>query len=207
MRIDDNLNLVLPVREDDNGNGLAWAIHSPISREAFEASFRILSLARTEIFSKGTAYAFGTGPNVATLVLKDEGRRDGEQRGETDPEKAAKSFLMEIRRLTMIVAPSSEGFRPVPVDSAIASGLISREEWEDAESALVFFTLTFCLAKRTKWAMAKKATAEILGGQMVSSTPTEWAASCRKSTPVEPTQAVESSETFFAPHQAQTFPM
>lgn len=207
MRIDDNLNLVLPVREDENGNGLAWAVHTPISREAFEASFRVLSLARTEIFSRGTAYAFGTGPNVATLVLKEEGRRDGELRGEPDPEKASRSLLAEIRRLTMIVAPSPEGFRPVPVDSAIASGLISPEEWEDAENSLVFFTLTFCLAKRTKWAMAKKATAEILGGQMVSSTPTEWAASCRTSTPVEPTQAVESSETFFAPHQAQTFPM
>ena len=207
MRIDDALNLVLPIRENEDGQPEAWAVHTPLSREAFESSFRVLSLARTEIFSKGAAHAFGTGPSIAALTLKDEGRRDGEARGLEDPDKASRSLLSEIKRLTMIVAPSPEGFRPVPVDSALSSGQIAPEEWEDAESALVFFTLTFCLAKRTKWAMAKRATAEILGGQMVSLTPTEWSASCRTSTPADPTPAEESSATSSAPSPVQAFPM
>ena len=206
MRIDNNLNLILPIREDENGTGLAWAVHTPLSREAFESSFRILSLARTEIFSRGAAHAFGTGPTISVLTLKEEGRRDGEQRNEPDPDKAAKSLLMEIRRLTMIVAPSPEGFRPVPVDSALSSGLIIPEEWEDAENSLIFFTLTFCLTKRTKWDMSKKATAELLGGQMSSSTPTEWAASCRTSIPAVPIPVEESSETSSGISPVHTFP-
>jgi hypothetical protein len=207
MRIDQNLNLVLPVRTDEDGNGTAFAVHTPISREVFEANFRLLSLAKTELFSKGNAHAFGNGPTIAALTVRDEGLRDAEERGEEDGKKRIEALFSEIRRLTLIVGPAKEGYVSLPVDAALSSGLLESEEWEDAESALVFFTLVFALSKRARWSQAKEGCASILGGKMASLNATEYAASLRTSTGESPSPGVAaSSETGSPTSRAPSFP-
>jgi len=197
MRIDDNLNLVFPIRteikEEEKDKKkveveipVAYAFHAPITREVYEANYRILSLAKSVIYGKGLPFAMGTGQLIASLVLKEECRRDGEERGIADPDHAARAFLEELKRLTMIVGPGERGFKPLPVNSAISSGMISSEEWEEAESMLVFFTLTFCLVRNARKRTVMDSAAFILGGGLVSLNCTEWAASSATSTPDAP---------------------
>ena len=197
MHIDDNLNLVFPIRieshseekgdrKTDRDVPVVYAFHTPITREVFEANFRILSLAKAQIYGKGLPFAMGTGPLVASLVLKEEARRDAEERDLPNPDQASKALLLELKRLTMIVGPSPEGFKPLPVDAAISAGVIDPEEWEEAESMLVFFTATSSLVRRAKKREVMESAAFILGGSTTSSTCTEWAAFLRTSTPVDP---------------------
>lgn len=182
MHLDENMNLVLPIREDDKGNPLAWAFHAPISREVFIANFRILSIAKSELFAHGTSHAFGNGPTIAALILKEESKRDADEKGISD---TAPAFLSEIKRLTTIIAPSGDGFIPSPVASALSSGSIEEEEWEDTENMLVFFTLIFALAKRSKWPLIKKGAATMLKGSLGSLSCMEFIASLKTSTPGE----------------------
>ena len=197
MHIDDNLNLVFPIRtesrsEEKDGQKIdrdipvVYAFHTPITREVFEANFRVLSLAKAQIYGKGLSFAMGTGPLIASLVLKEEAKRDAEERDLPNPDQAAKSLLMELKRLTMIVGPSEQGFKPLPVDAALSSGMIDPEEWEEAESMLVFFTVTSCLVKKSKKKSVMDSASFILGGGLVSLTCMEWAASSRTSIPDAP---------------------
>lgn len=201
MKIDDNLDLVIPVRVDlivtkKKKNGkvveegeeipVVWAYHTPISQEVFEANFRILSLAKSALFGKGMPFAIGTGPVIAALTLRDEAEKDAQERGE-DVQDPARSFLVELKRLTMIAGPSENGYKPLPVDAAISSGMIDPGEWKEAESSLVFFTLAWCLAKRNRRTTAMKSAAQILGGSCTSSGLSEWAASLTTSTAESPT--------------------
>lgn len=181
MRLDEKLNLVLPVRESPDGKPFSFAVHTPISREVFEISFRILSLTKAALFSKGLPFAFGTGPGIARLTLLDEAKRDEAERGE-GAVLQAKAILQELKRLTMIVGPGPSGYSAIPVDSALGSGLMDKEEWEEAESALLFFTLAFSLVKMKDRKMVMESTASILGGSLTSQTPSEFAVSCQTST-------------------------
>ncbi|MBW8067065.1 MAG: hypothetical protein GJU73_06410 [Ferrovum sp.] len=193
MRIDDNLNLVFPIRTETIEEGkitkeipLIYAFHSPITREVYEANYRIMALAKSVIYAKGIQFAVGTGPLIASLVLKEEAHRDAEERGIPDPDLASRAFLAEIKRLTMIVGPSDNGFKPLPVDAALSSGMIDADEWREAESQLVFFSVTSYLVKQSKKKMAMDSAAFFLGGGLVSSNCTEWAVFSPTSSPSAP---------------------
>jgi hypothetical protein len=177
--INDALNLVVPIRADG-----AMAYHTPISREVFEANYRILSAAKASISQKGVVYLMDAGPRIAALALKEEGRKDAQERGQQDDGGAA-SLLAELRRLTMILAPGKDGWCMLPVDAALAQNLIDAEEWGEAESAIVFFTFHYALARKAERSKAATGTALILRGSITSSTATEYAASLPTSTQAE----------------------
>jgi hypothetical protein len=194
MQINESLNLVLPVSET------VKAYHTPISREVYEANFRILAATKAAIFSKGIHYAAGVGPEIAALTLKEEGKLESESRGVVfdpkHPEKCdfgASAFLKEIERMTTILAPGDQGYDMVPVDAAIAQGVMDLDDWRDLESAIVFFTCQYAMNKKAVRKTLSESAALVTGGLITSLSLTEYADSLRTLTKAEPTKKVASS--------------
>jgi hypothetical protein len=219
MKIDGDLNLVLPVSFaevkkpsldsdgkpiiDSDGNPVLnsvieptlYAYHTPISQPVFEANYRILAATKAAIFGKGIVFAADVGPRISALRLKDEGHQDAMERGDVDSEGnpkdgGAQSLLLEIKRLTSILAPGPAGWQMLPVDAAIAQKVIDASEWDEAANALVFFTCAYVLAKRHARKNLASVLAGILKGSITSSTPLEHCAFLQKLTKEETSEPV-----------------
>lgn len=178
--INDALNLVIPVRSNDSGVEI-YAYHTPISREVFEANYRPLAAAKSALSAKGVYYMMDAGPKIAALTLKDEGKKDAQEQGDAG-DGGVSALLGEIKRLTMILAPSGGTWNMLPVDGAIAQGIIDADEWSEAESAIVFFTFHSALSRKAERARVATATASVLKGWSTSSSATEYIASLPTST-------------------------
>lgn len=180
MVINDNLNIVIPVRSDDKGPTV-YAYHTPISREVFAQNYRIIAATKSALESKGIHYLMGSGPRIASLALRDAGKEDAEGRdGPSDG--GVSSLLMEMARLTTILAPGPSGWAQIPIDAAIAQNTIDADDWQEAESALVFFTSFYALSRKTDQAGVAKATASALKGSITSLPAMEFIASLPTST-------------------------
>lgn len=182
MKINSDLNIVVPIRTDEKGNVLIHGYHTPISRAVFEANYRILAATKSALASKGIHYQMDAGPRIAGLVLKDEAAKDAREVGNVDAEgkpdiTGALALLADIKRLTMILIPTVEGWVYKPVDVAIANDFIDDEEWREVESAIVFFTAHYSLAKMSERAAMGRATASVLNAQSTSLSVTEFASS------------------------------
>ena len=187
MRLNDALNLVLSVRTDGNGNPILFAHSTPISREVFEANFRVISATYAEIFEHGIKYAVMAGPRIAALALVDHGKKEQAANvlDEGQGDNPAESLIAEIKRLTSIICPGENGWETLPVDVAIQRKRIAPDDWTDLLGNLVFFTCASAMAKRD----AKRAIMEVIASSMrasiVSLNCTEYAASLPKSTETE----------------------
>ena len=173
MKIDENLNLVLPL-------GDLKIYHSPISRAVFEANYKAIGATKAELASKGIYYEMGSGPRIATLTFMDAIRADSD-------ESKGVAFLAELKRLSMVLAPSASGWDMIPVDTAIARGLFDSEDWQEVESALVFFTVHQSLAKKSDRQSVMIALSSLLLGSSTSCSCLEFAATLQKSTTEEAT--------------------
>jgi len=209
MKIDEKRNLALPVVTEKvtkkvEGKDVTedvvrvWAFHSPVSREVFEANYRILAATKSALASKGSHYLMSSGPRIAALTLKDEGRRDAADRGSfdkdgnvVDGETAA--FFEEIKRLTMVLCAGAHGWDMLPIETAISSGKIDAEDWEEVASSIVFFCCHYAMARKADRETTAKATASLLGASISSSSITEFKDSLPNSTPVEHTKTGQSS--------------
>lgn len=192
MRIDDHLRIVIPISKGIN------AYHTPISREVFEIHYRIISATQARIFGKGLLYAAQSGTMIARLRLLDEGRIDAAERGEFDDngdpkDGGALDLLKEIKRLTMILAPGTDGYDFLPVDVAISTGVIDTDDWLEVESSILFFTCPYAIAKKKKKSVIAKAICGVMEASTTSLDPTEWIASLPKSTAEPATKAAPSS--------------
>lgn len=190
MQINRDLKLVLPCRRSESGDIILRAYHSPIAHEVFESNYRVLSATKSELFKRGLAYAADTAPQIATLRLRDEGRRDAAEMGMFDPEGKPQdggvgALLAEIKRLTLILSPSPAGWTNLPVDAAIRDGHIDAEEWREVESQIVFFMAAYAMAPRAGKAAVAKALAGVMRGEITSSNPMDFCASLTTSTPIE----------------------
>ena len=173
MRIDQNLNLVIPVRMGEKGIVLIHAYHTPISREVFEANYRVLAATKSALASKGIHYQMSAGPRIAGLMLMDEAKRDAMETGSIDADgkpiiDGALALLADIKRLTMVLVPTDTGWISRPIDAAISGGQIDIEEWQEVASSIVFFTSHYWLTKRSERESIAKATASVLNGQSTS---------------------------------------
>lgn len=181
MQINEKLNLVLPLRRDEEGVPVVWGYHTPISQEVFEACFRVLGATKAAMFAKGDSYLARVGPQVASLLLKDEAVKDRADRGMPPSDEEAVALLADLKRLTLVMAPGQNGWEQVPVDVAIARGTIDADDWREAESGLVFFTCLYSICARSAKKITGNGTAALLGGSMTSSAPTEYCAFLQKS--------------------------
>lgn len=204
MQLDENLNVVVPVvtervtRKEKDADGKekevteevvkVYAFHTPISKAVFDANFRILAATKSALESKGTQYLMSAGPRIAALTLRDEGLRDAESRGNVDDNGRPKAneveaLFAEFRRLTMVLCSSPRGWDMVPVDQAIAGGVIDFEDWEEAEAALVFFTCHYSMAKKASRARIAQATVSLLRASTTPLSLSEYLDSLPRSTP------------------------
>lgn len=186
MQINTALNLVLPIRRDAAGKPTLYAYHTPISREVFEANWRIIGAAYATVFDD-PRYAGSAAVRVATLALKDAAKDEGIGLDLAGP------LLADIKRLTMILAPTDAGFVPQPVDVAIGRGIIDADDWSEVESVLVFFTCAFSIAPRSRQAPVANRLAPVIGGSITSLPPMEWLASLPTSTPAATTESIITS--------------
>jgi hypothetical protein len=190
LKINDDINLVIPVKSDSKGV-VVYAYHTPISRAVFESNYRILAATKSALAGKGIHYQMDSGPRIAALTLVDEGKKDALERGDFDEngqpkDSGAQSLLMEIRRLTTALIPGNNGWDMVPVGTAITKGAIDEDDWREAESAIVFFTCHYALAKKAERLGMAQATASLLKGSSTSSSLSEFAASLQTSTTEQP---------------------
>jgi hypothetical protein len=201
-RISADLKLVFPIRwtsVSKNGSDdavlqpLIWAYHTPLGREVFEANYRAIAAANMTLFSKGIGFAAESGPIIGTLALRDAARADAIENGVEIAGDPATPVLLEIIRLTMILAPSAQGYDTVSVDIALSRNVIDAEDWKEAESSIVFFTCGSWMARREKRGMKNSALASVLKGSITSLAPTEFADSLVQSTKTETSAPPEPS--------------
>ena len=183
--INPDLKLVVPVRDD------IFAYHNPISREVYEANFRLLRDTKVSIWGDSAQAAFAARGDAA-LYLKDAGKSLAFSRQE-EGDSGASALLSELRRLTSVVIPGPSGWEAVPIEGALASGRLAEDDWADAEASIVFFTCVLSGTPRRDLKGMQQWAASLLGGQTTSSPPMEWAASLRTSTEDEPTEAKAGS--------------
>ena len=200
---DENLNVIFPViteritkkikgedgKEKDIHEDIVrvHAFHAPISKPVFDLNFRILAATKSALASRGAHYLMSSGPRIATLTLRDEGLRDAESRGRFDDDGKPKddetrAFLAELKRLTTILCPGVNGWDMLPVDTAIATGKIDEEDWQETEASIVFFTCQRSMSKKVDRERIAKATASLLNASITSSPLSEYVASLQKST-------------------------
>jgi len=186
MKIDEKYRLVIPIGRDTDGSAVLNVYSTPISKEVFEANYRILSATHVAMMNSGIARAAMVAPRTARLRLMDEGRREAAEQGETG-DSGGSALLAEIKRLTLILVHNASGWDMLPVDAAIAQGHLDAEDWQEVESSLVFFMCSFYMAPRRDRKVIAEVMAEILRGSITSSEPMEYVASSQKSTPTKDT--------------------
>ena len=130
MRLDKALNLVIPI---DNDDGRIYVHSTPVSREVFEKYFLAISKTFAAIYSEGLNVL--AGPRVAALMLRQVSKDLDIDTGLID----------EIRRLSNVIVAG----KPVPLEVALNQGVLSAEDYHEAEGMIVFFICVSAMHKRS----------------------------------------------------------
>lgn len=130
-KIDRKLHLVIPLPRGPNSLGLY--VHStPIDTNVFDQFWELSGRTMNSLMTGGFGFF---APQYAARVLR-KAAKDAK-----DEARVEQGLLAEIRRLTNVFTLiEGKGWSLVPLDEARSTGLISREEFEEIENALVFFT-------------------------------------------------------------------
>ena len=191
MKISDELNLVIPLGSKDEQ---MWAYHKPISQDVFKSNYFSLAAVKAELMAKGAAFTMDAGPRIAALMLTDEARKEARKRGDLDgngdgSDASARSLLAEIRRLTTIVKGGSDGYEQTPADVSLQRGKVDKDDWEELESALVFFTCFYAMERKRSKEETAKATSSLFQGFVTSLSITDWINSLQMLSRGESTEA------------------
>lgn len=196
MRIDDRLNLVIPV---ERGDGDRVYVHStPIGEETFERYYLVLSKLFSRMMTEGLREI--SGPRVAYLMLRDvalatprtpltnwwEGT-DGVEMG----------LMAEVERLTNVVGPDPRGggWATMPLRAAVAQGWLTQGELSEVMGQITFFTMASSAPpKETRTGFIRQA-ARLYDSLITSSNSTEYARSLRTSTPEGTSDETDTSPT------------
>lgn len=139
MKINRALNLVIPI----DGGGYVHA--TPISREVFEQYFLVISKTFANIFSQGLGAI--AGPRVAYLMLKKTAEDMGVWSGNNG---VANGLINEIVRLSNVVYPDENGWKTLPLHTAVMKEVIDEDTFREIEGELVFFTCVSMMNKRNQ---------------------------------------------------------
>jgi hypothetical protein len=205
MQIGTDLRLALPVRwasiPDDSPlpEGVEppteprtklvatlWAYHTPLSRDLFEANYRIIAAANDQLTATD-GLPNRSGPAVATFALRDAAKRDAAQWGSLDEQDPGgfNALMAAIRNATNVLVPAESKWQYMPVPTAIDRKVIDQDEWTEAESAISFFTCVWPMMPRRARQSPRMLSylALVLGASTTSLTLTDFAASLPISTP------------------------
>jgi hypothetical protein len=177
MRLNERLNFVLPIYDADDK--ISAYVHStPLSREAFEESFVLISKTFSAIHGEGLGSI--AGPRVASLILWEVAKRNDDKAGTLTA--AALTLMNEIRRLTNVVVSGPRGWTTVPFQDAVDAKTIDPDDLSEVENAIVFFTVYSAMHRRQTLKDLLTGAARMWGAQVSSLTPTAFAASLPTST-------------------------
>ncbi len=173
MKIDKNLNLVVPVEAD---HGDVFFHHTPILRETFQRYHFVMCAAFTRLLQAGMEM---TGAAIAAMTLEEISR----DMGKWDGKEGVKAGLMdEIERLTTVLILGGNGWEQIPVNVALSRELLDEQDWQEAKQRIVFFTLICGMTRKA----VKEDLLTILNDswqtQTTSSTCSEFCASLPTST-------------------------
>lgn len=188
MRIDRNLNIVIPVETD---TGLVHVHSMPISTDAFHRYHLIIAKTFARIYNQGLGAL--AGPRVAALLLRETAKDlapvgAGAQAAEVAA-READGLLAEIRRLSNVSMPTPRGWETIPCEEARNRGVISADDWEDVENILVFFIVACAMQRGEELETARQMTAALLGVEYTSLNCTGFTASLRTSTETDSSSA------------------
>lgn len=142
MRINRNLNLVVPIERAD---GSQVFVHStPISSDVFDAYFLPIAKTFSAIYSEGLGVI--SGPRIADKLLRKISTDMGIWEG---PGGVQAGLVAEIRRLTNVFVPGKRGWEMVPFDDAKAAHTIEPDDAVEIEAALTFFTLVSAMHRKS----------------------------------------------------------
>jgi hypothetical protein len=137
VRIDKNLNLVIPLDSDTHGR--LYVYSTPISRDIFKTHYRVFARTYAQLQADGVTVA--AGPGVARLALESVAREMGKAPDGVWPE-VEREVVNEIIRLTNIaIAGKDGGYDQMPLSTAYARGIFDAEYREHIEGKITFFTL------------------------------------------------------------------
>lgn len=194
MTINDNLEIVFDIRTDEANRPTLRIFHRTISRDVFEINYKLLSAVFSELWSQGSYHALSVGPRIASLALKDLAKKMAESLPDdsgTAP-NPAHTLLEEMKRLSLILVPTPSGWEKIPVQTALSRHLIDEEEWSEVESALIFFTSAYHLAKKSEKEVRANVLLGLLGAKIYSDS-TDLPGSSRISTASETTPVKTAS--------------
>src|ERR1700744_2311629 len=108
VKLDRNVNLVIPIYADSSDQVIAWVHSMPIGREVFETYYRVIGRVYAAIHGDDVdALGATAGPKMAALLLRDEAKRMGIWDG---PGGVEGGLVSEIRRLTNVALPGPKGW-------------------------------------------------------------------------------------------------
>ncbi len=185
MKINKDLNLVVPIERDDGATSYVYSI--PVTASVFERYYMVFARTFNVIYTGGLGMT--TGPRVAAMILKDTAKALGVWDG---PEGADRGLMQEIRRLTNVIVLTEKGWEAIPLHEAITKGSLDERDASEVENAIVFFTVSWHM---NRWEDRKKGTEDkpsllesamkIWGGRLESLSFTEFCASLSTSTRAE----------------------
>ena len=191
MRINKNLNLVVPIERDGGTSAYVYSIPVPVS--VFERYYMVFARTFNVIYTGGLGMT--SGPRVAAMILKDTAKALGVWDG---AEGVERGLMQEIRRLTNVIVLTDRGWGPIPLHEAIANGSIDERDSSEVENAMVFFTVSWHM---NRWEDRKMGTEDkpsmlesamkIWGGRLESLSFTEFCASLPTSTKTETTRPAQ----------------
>jgi hypothetical protein len=186
LKINEKLNLVVPIYHDTESDPVGYVHSTPISRMAFKTHYRLLAAVFASLQQQGIVDF--AGPTVAALELS---RLAADRKDDA----AATALLNEIRRLTVYVHPGANGWEYLPFYQAVANGLLDEDDVEGVENGLVFFTAASHVLPKT---IAMPMTDHIMkrwGARMSSLGLTDFIASLQTSTATANTGETASSDS------------
>lgn len=189
--IDRKLNLVIPIERDDGSTIRAYS--QPVGTPVFQLYYRIIAKAYQQLYVDDMEVIGG--PKIAALTLADIAKatvrsvEPGKQVSWWEgPDGVENGLLGEIRRLTSVLVPPTEGqpWQPIGFDLAVQRGYLDADQVMEVESALVFFTLVSLMETRARRLKMLNATAGMCGWLLTSSTLSEFRDSLKTSTVAAP---------------------
>ena len=183
MKIDRNLNLVLPIELDE---GTAHVHSTPIDEAVFDRYFMTITRTYSAMLENGGSWMLTSGPQVAARMLERIAEQDGTWEG---PQGVEIGLMAEIRRRTNILALTPQGWDMIPLQSALDKGFIRGRDASEVENAVTFFTVLSSAMRQKEAESLLTAAFGLRDGQMVSSNCSAYMNFLRTSTQGENTGA------------------
>jgi hypothetical protein len=130
MRIDNELNLIIPV---EIGGVSGWVHVAPLSFEIWERYYKVITMTSSQLYSQDM---FQMGPKIAHLVLKECAERVGVWND------VSQGLVAEINRLTNVVMPGEHGMEVSPFYTAMKSGALTPRDISEIQGIVTFFIVT-----------------------------------------------------------------